>query len=93
MATQLPLPIGLEDWKTWATRLVQALGSLLAPLQASQTGQLSEFRSNNIPSGWLITDGSGFDGKSFPALKQVLNSTTLPNIASAHAGFTMAIKT
>lgn len=86
----LPQPLANEDWKSWATRLVSQLTPILAPNVPTETGRLSEFKI--VPSGWLPTNGTNFDAKSFPALAQVLGSTTLPNIASGHVGFTMAIK-
>lgn len=86
----LPLPIGTEEYRTWASRFVQVLTNILSPLTPSETGRLSEFKI--VPSGWLVTNGATFDAKSFPALAQVLGSTTLPNIVSSHGGFTMAIK-
>jgi hypothetical protein len=99
MAQQLPLPLAIEDWKTWASRLVKVLNDTFSPLTASETGRLSEFVI--VPTGWLPTNGGTIVNVSFPALAQVLGTTfgaapagqtRLPNITSTHTGFTVAVK-
>lgn len=99
MAEQWPRPLGVEDWQSWATRLVADLNERFGGITPSDTGRLAEFV--RLPSGWLKTDGTAILNASYPALAQVLGTTfgtapagqtKLPNIPPVHTGFVMAIK-
>lgn len=44
------------------------------------TGTVQMFMGTTVPDGWLLLDGSTFDANEYPALADVLGTTTLPNM-------------
>lgn len=58
------------SWGTW-----QALSSQLRPI-----GEVTMFYGLTPPAGWLILDGSTFDGGDYPDLEIFLGGTTLPDL-------------
>ncbi|MDE0778367.1 MAG: tail fiber protein [Nocardioides sp.] len=53
------------------------LGQLLRPV-----GEVTMWfgASEDVPTGWLRCDGSTFDDETYPALAEMLGSSTLPNL-------------
>ena len=46
---------------------------------ADPAGVIQAFMGTTPPDGWLLCDGSTFDGTTYPELQTVLGGTTLPN--------------
>lgn len=43
-------------------------------------GSIQAFMGTTIPDGWMLCDGSTFDGTTYPELQNTLGSTTLPDL-------------
>jgi microcystin-dependent protein len=62
---------------------VDDLGARLAALEETGQwwpGQISWTAAATAPQGWLVADGSDFDGDRYAALAAVLGGTTLPDL-------------
>lgn len=43
-------------------------------------GTIAAYWGSTAPNGWLMCDGTGFSGTTYPALAALLGGTTLPNL-------------
>lgn len=88
----IPEPSFDDDWREWAAKVAKFFQNIRLPGEL-KTGAIVDFRGT-VQSGFLLCDGSTFPAGTYPALYQLLGSTTLPNLTSSHGvGYVVGIKT
>lgn len=99
MASDVIIP-GLGDGESpeeWIRKIVPVLREVAEASSNTgrlvETGSIVHFAGSILPKGYLPTDGSTFDQRTFPGLYRFLGSTTLPTKAALWSGTVVGIKT